>query len=264
MIAELVPFHWRFRLLERGERGVAFLGIALALILVVCFTANAWLTDRANKESAANQRLATMTAIGPVLSERSQRLLAAGDLAGLRQLTATVGRALRLNACTVSIGSGRVLADISPAGVNVFELPDHWTVDASEEAPVNANSGTRLRFPFAVPGKGAGFLDLEASTAAAKDDSNFGPSALVCAFGLCLLVFVYRRSRRGLAEMEIISSSLSAIDRGETSSTALKVDATLGPIAAAWNKLLSEVDELRQRGTANQAVVAIGNRRRRK
>ncbi len=202
-----------------------------------------------------------MTAIGPVLSERSQRLLAAGDLAGLRQLTATVGRALRLNACTVSIGSGRVLADISPAGVNVFELPDHWTVDASEEAPVNANSGTRLRFPFAVPGKGAGFLDLEASTAAAKDDSNFGPSALVCAFGLCLLVFVYRRSRRGLAEMEIISSSLSAIDRGETSSTALKVDATLGPIAAAWNKLLSEVDELRQRGTANQAVVAIGNRR---
>ena len=261
MKSSLFSSNWRFPFLARGERGIAFLGIALALILVDCFAANAWLTDRANKEAAANQTVTTLKAIGPLLSERSQRLIAAGDLAGLRRLMSSSAASLKLDACTVWIGAGSVLADMTPSRVNTFVIPDHWTVDESQDSAADGNGGTHLRFPFFVPGKGAGILELGKSLSTPRDDFNFGSSASVCAIGLCLLVFVYRRSRRGLAEMDIVGSSLRAMARGETSLTALMVDAHLGPVAAAWNKLLGDIEDLRRRGTASPAVNTIGNRR---
>jgi PAS domain S-box-containing protein len=250
-----------FHLLERGERGVACMGITMAMILLVCFGANAWLTDRAESEVIAATRLAQLNAAGPLLAETAGRLIADRDLSALRRTTAATAVSLKLAGCTVSIGGGRILADLTPARVNTHTLPGQWTVDAADDSSPAADAGPALRYPFSVPGQGAGYVELLTGQPERLAYARFGPSALVCAVGLCVLVLVYRRSRRGLAEMDLIRGSLQAIEAGETSTAALQLDDRLGVTATAWNKLLTEVDGLRRRLKSNTAVAANGNRR---
>ena len=247
--------NWRFRLLARGERGVALIGISMALVLIVCFAANDWLSNRTHRENAASQRLVQLKTIGPVLAEASQQLIASGDSTGLHRLLSNCALTLRLTTCRVSIGTAHLAADPAPSPITLFSLPEHRTADASDE-----NSVT-LRFPFAVAGKGAGYVELAAAPSEEDGNVGFSTSALICAVGLCTLVFVYRRSRHDLAEMEVIRSSLSSMDRGETSIAALQVDAQLGPAATAWNKLLAELENLRRPTVLSSTITAIGNRR---
>lgn len=255
------PFSGRIRLLERGERGVAFLGIALALILITGFAANTWLIDRNNSEALSSERLSNINIIGPLLADRAQRFISTGDLPGLRRFIANCGTSLKLDGCTVSLGSGRIVADTTAARVNTFEVPQRWTVAAADDLAAEPDGVASFQFPFAVPGKGAGLVGMAPLPASKGGDSSFAPSALLCAAGLCLLIFVYRRSRRGLAEMELIANSLSAMEGGETAAPALKIDEELGAACRTWNKLLDELEELRRRGALSQAVASIGNRR---
>ncbi|HEY0913104.1 MAG TPA: ATP-binding protein, partial [Bradyrhizobium sp.] len=78
---------------------------------------------------------------------------------------------------------------------------------------------------------------------------------------LFVLVMAYRRSRKSLAEMELVRGALEAADRGETSIEALQLDTRLGAAAVGWNKFLAEISDLRQKTKASATVTASGNRR---
>ena len=237
-----------------GERGVAGMGIAMAMILIVCFAGNAWFTDHAHQAELDDARLAQANAAGPALAQMAEHLIASNDLNALRQVTATTATALKLGGCTISIGAGRVIvADLAPARVNTTALPDHWT-----DLPAEETAGAH--FAFTVPGRGTGLVAVSpAIDASAPGNARFAVSASICAFALAVLVLVYRRSRDRLAELDVVRSSLSATQRGETAIAALQVDNRLGPTATAWNKLLDEIENLRQR--ARVATAATGNRR---
>ncbi|MDB5326530.1 MAG: hypothetical protein JWM57_2099 [Phycisphaerales bacterium] len=245
--------NWQAKLLSRGESGVAGMGIAMAMILIVCFAANAWLTDRANQNTTEDLQQAQLTATGPLLADAAQRLIAANDLPALRRLTTAAAAQLKLEICSISIGGGHVIADLAPGRVNTTTLPEQWSASPADD------DGS-AHFAFTVPGHGAGFVRLAAAPlAGSQGNARFAVSASICAFALAVLVLVYRRGRQGLAELDVVRSSLAATQRGETAIAALQVDDRLGPTAAAWNKLLEELESLRQR--ARMATAATGGRR---
>jgi signal transduction histidine kinase len=232
------------------------LGISMALVLIVCLSANDWLIDRTNRENAAAQRTVQLKTVGAVLAQASQQLIISGDLPGLHRLVANCASTMRLATCRVSMGTVQIAAGAMPSRAPSFSAPERGGADASAE-----NDIASLRFPFAVSGKGAGYIELGAAQTEEDSNSGSGTSALICAVGLCALVFVYRRSRHGLAEMEVVRSSLSTLHRGETSLAALQVDAQLGPAAVAWNKLLADFENLRRRTALSPAATPNGNRR---
>ena len=237
------------------------MGIAMTLILLFCFAGSAWFTDQEDQETAAGDRSNQLKAFGPVFADACRQLVASNDLAGLRQLTINSATRLGVRDFSVSIGEGRLLADANPASVNLRQLPERWTLGASDQVPAQNNQTTRLRFPFTVPGRGSGFVDLAQSPVRSSNYSKFSSAALVCSAGLCLLIFVYRRSRQSLAVMDVVFGSLQEFARGEQSITALEVDKTLGTVAGAWNKLLGEVETLRSRTKASPSTVGAENRR---
>jgi len=233
------------------------MGLGMAVILITCFAASAWMNDQEARTTALNAEAAKINAAGPLLADEVKRTLADNDLAGLRRLVSDATTNLKISRLTVRIGGG-IIADTSPAHVNIAKLPEHWSApEASED---DALADTHSQFTFVVPNRGAGIIELAAVPSVPSLYSRSGASALVCAVGLCLLVLIYRRSRRGLAAMETVASALDSMARGESSAAALEVDQRLGVIATAWNKLMTEVEDLRRRAKA-AAVPASGNRR---
>jgi hypothetical protein len=215
LIAGLSRLNLQRRLLNRGEKNIALMGIAMTLILLLCFAAAAWLTDQEDQQTAATERLNQLEAFGPVFADRCRQLIAANDLAGLRRLTTSSANKLGLREFNVSIGGGKVLANANNTATSVRQIPEHWTMEAADEAATDSAKGTRLRYPFSVPTRGGGFVEMVNSPLRRVEYSRFSSAAMVCALGLCLLVFVYRRSRRGLAEMDIVKGALAAFDQGE-------------------------------------------------
>ncbi len=232
----------------------------MVMVLILCLGADNWLTDRAAREEAFSLRQSDLKATGPLFARLSEQLIASGNLAELRRLTMSSATALRLQSCSVWIGNQQILADMLPARVTVFTLPQRWATDTSNLVPLDSDAG-HLRIPFTVPGKGSGFIDLASSPLDTSNRTGSEVSALICAVGLSALVLIYRRSRHALAEMEVIRSSIAAMDRGETSVAALQVDARLGTAAVAWNKLLGDFENLRRRTALSPAVTTNGNRR---
>lgn len=244
--------NWQGRLLVRGESGVAGMGLAMAMILVVCFAANAWLNEQAHQDTAQGAQRQQTQAVGQMMAETAQRLLASNDLPSLRRLLTTTTAELGLAHCTVSLGNGRVIADSQLARVTLTSLPQQWTAGAAEDESAQ-------QFSFTVPGRGSGFVSLRPGPLAGDGNGRFAVSASICAFALAVLVLVYRRSRSRLAELDVVRSSLAATQAGETAKDALLVDARLGPTAVAWNTLVEEIEALRQK--ARTATVATGSRR---
>jgi hypothetical protein len=252
--------HGRARLLARGEAGIALIGISMVMVLIICLAADNLLTNQAGRAEASTVRQSDLQAAGSLFANLSAQYIASGNLAELRKTTVNFASSLGLKRCSVSIGNQKILADMHPARVNVFTLPEHWTAEISDTDPVDSAS-TCLRLPFIVPGKGPGTIALTVPPLEASNQTGFGVPATICAIGLGVLAYIYRRSRRALAEMDVIRSSIAAMDQGETSVAALQVDPLLGKAAVAWNKLLGDFENLRRRTALSPAVTTNGNRR---
>jgi len=80
---------------------------------------------------------------------------------------------------------------------------------------------------------------------------------LLCAGNLAM-VLLHRRLRKRFGSMRAIRRALLAADRGEVGSASLSVSSDLGPEGAAWNKLLEEIEQLRNRVVAERATQMLG------
>ena len=103
-------------------------------------------------------------------------------------------------------------------------------------------------------------LRSPASGVEARQDAGWTLPGGVCVGGLVAIGAFYRRARQRVAGLDILHSGLLAIARGETALPALLVDDRFGADAAAWNKLMHEVDSLRRR--SQTASSASANSRR--
>jgi PAS domain S-box-containing protein len=253
----------RRSLLPRGESMVASAGLSLAAILLASLGGAAWWSHREAHLAADAGRAEQVRAVGEVLAQSAEAMLAAGELGDLKSLVSVAARRYDLAACRVVLPDGKVIADADASKINARTLPQTW--DGSAPVAVNQQDqrGVTLGFPLQVTGRGAASLQMNAVFAApswTSWETQAGVAAAGAA-GLVGLLGVYRRMRRRLRALGAIGEALLSAGGGEKTAGALEVSAALGAEAAAWNQLLSETEALRKQLVAERAGQSLRSRR---
>jgi PAS domain S-box-containing protein len=249
--------------MARGERSIATIGIAAAAILLAALGGSGWWMLSCANNAGIDSRANEVQATGVLLARSAQVMLSNNELTALRRLISDTGKKLELKVCRIVLKPQQIVADIDPAKINQVQLPQTWASD-----PLNASSATVagnmiLRYPIDLEGRGCAYLEITGSTSnslMAWWGAQSGV-ALIGAAALAALLLVYRRNRERLVGMEIIHYALRTYGAGESSTEALGVDPRLGPSAAAWNRLLEELADLRKQVSVARASTSSGGRR---
>jgi PAS domain S-box-containing protein len=250
--------------LLRGESAIASIGIAVVAILLGAMGAASWWTFCTQKDAFVNARLSQVTALGDVLSQSSESMLANGELSTLRRIIIEARRNYDLTECQVMLPDGKVLASAEPSKITQISLPERWAAAPMDERG-NAVSDDQvtMSFPFHVAGRGGAVLILGA---AIKYPTELFRSAqvgvgMIGAAALLALLMVYRKSRGQLVMLGSIREALLATHAGETSPDAMTLSESAGPEAAAWNALVNETVALKQKSIAERAQASLGTKR---
>ncbi len=251
----------RLKLLLRGESAVVFTGIALAAILLAVVAATASWNAAALRRSQEEGRTGQIRAVGALLSNSAETMLAADELSALRRLIMDAGRDYDLQQCRVVLPDGGIVADLDPLKITTKALPQTWPPTAEKERTAVIEHGQiTLRYPILVQGRGGARMEIAAAVAYpfwAGWEAQTG-IGIIGAAGLTALLLVYRNMRNRLRAMGAIRESLLATTGGETGKGALAVSGELGAEAKAWNQILLEKESFRKRMVADRAKETIG------
>jgi signal transduction histidine kinase len=244
---------------------VASSGLALAAILLATMGASAWWVSSAYRRAFMQVQRTEIQAVGELLSETSKSLLEAGELTSLRRLLADASRKYDLQTCRVILPDGQIVADAHPANIDLLNLPPSWSgnVPSNDANELETYESIMNGYAMSLPGRG--HLRLELSKNAI--DAPYGTwellsgGAMVGAFSLLALLWVYRRMRARLTTLGAIREALLAFDRGMMNESALLLSADFGAEAEAWNNLLEQKQELNKQLVEEKAGQMLGARR---
>jgi PAS domain S-box-containing protein len=228
--------------LARGESVVAFVGIALAAILLAVTAGSAWWTLKTHERGVETARRERVRAVAAILAPSVERLLAAGEVSAARRLVTQAAADNGLAVCRVILGDGQTAADSDPGKIDARDLPDQW-----EGEPVAAASKDGWTVPVDVEGRGRALLIVEPEAGLGhgqwwEAEAGIG---VIGALGMAALWVVYRTIRRRMGALGAIGEALAAAQAGETATAALRISESFGPSALAWNNLLEERERLR-------------------
>lgn len=248
------------RLLLRGESAVAFIGAALAAIMVIAFAAGVIWTLNAERDSVAEKRLQQIEAVGHTLAQSAESLMSADELSALRTLLSRNGGMYELTECRITLPDGQVVADLDAAKITLDKLPRQWQGPAGGDPTIApAESHIAAHFPLTVHGRGPARLDMRAAfetPGLLQSEAQVGLAA-IGAVALIALLIVYRQTRTRLRALGAIRESLLAMHGGEQDSGALTLSQHLGAEASAWNTLLADRETLRKRNLAERAQESL-------
>ncbi len=250
-------------LLMRGESLVATWGLALAAILLLAMSAVGMWAYVSQRDAHRALREESLQAVGGVLSQSIERLLASNDLSGIRTLMVDAAREKRLARCRLVLGDGSALADADPSKIDIRQLPGKFGPGPPPEPESLGAAFVGMRVAITVPRRGLLFLDLATEaelpmSAYLQVQSGIG---LIGAQALLALLLVYRRMRRRFRALGAVRDALMAMGAGEASREALAVCAGFGPEAVAWNALLDEREKARGELLAERAKESLATRR---
>jgi PAS domain S-box-containing protein len=257
----------RNRLLLRGESTIAAVGVALAAILLGAMGASAWWLRQNQVESSQGARAQQVRTVGDLLSQNVESLLNGSDLTGVRRVISETSATYHLTDCRVVLADGEVVAASNPAKVTVQKLPETWRharpLDEAAAAAASADpESLALSYPIRVGGRGDATLEIAApvATAGRSQWEALGGVGSIGAAAMVALLLTYRMMRARIRAAGSIRDALLALDAGETSPASLSVADSLGPEAAAWNKLMGEREQFRKQGIAERARETLGSR----
>jgi PAS domain S-box-containing protein len=257
----------RSRLLLRGESTIAAVGVALAAILLGATGASAWWLRQNQIESSQGARAQQVRTVGDLLSQNVESLLAANDLAAARRVVSEASATYNLAECRVVLADGEVVAASNPAKITLHKLPETWRHTRPVDDAVGVAAATTdfeaLSLPIRVGGRGDATLEITAGIAPGgrpQSEALAGVGSIGAAAMVALLL-TYRMMRARIRSAGSIRDALLALESGETSPDSLCVADSLGPEAAAWNKLMGERDQLRKQGIAERARETLGSHR---
>ncbi len=197
--------------------------------------------------------------IGTLLAEMSESLLPLDELSSARRIIADAARSNGLTQCRIVLDDGQVIADADPSKITAHRLPETWTAST---APLTNDDpkATTLYFPLEVAGHGSARVEVSIPTADPTSrlweaQAGLGLIGAACLFALLI---TYRRMRTRLRAMGAIREALLCKHAGEKALTALSVNADASPEAQAWNELVTENDQMRQRLLVEQIHEARG------
>lgn len=255
----------RSRLLLRGESTIASVGVALAAILLGAMGASAWWLRQNQLESSQGARAQQVRTVGDLLSQNVETLLTADDLAGARRVVSEAGVTYDLSDCRVVLSDGGVVAASNPSKITVQKLPQTWRHnrpldDTASDAA--GRDGIALSYPIRVGSRGAATVEIvAAATPVGRSQwEALGGVGGIGAAAMVALLLTYRTMRARTRAAGSIRDALLALDAGEASPASLCVADTLGPEAAAWNKLMGEREQLRKQSIAERARETLGSR----
>jgi PAS domain S-box-containing protein len=259
----MMNFTTRFFFLSRGERNIAPLGAAAAFVLVAALAAAGFWVEHLHRRSLRVDRQHHIETDCRLLALSVSEMLRTNQLTSVRRTVAEEAAKENLRVCRLTVGAGKVIADSDPAAINTAVMPDHWDLPAGETVAEPGLNEIAMRVPVAVPGRGSALLEVSATT----QDAATGTEELWAGLGICGSIglgsqlLVYRRSRRGLAEIDQLRGAVTALGDGETDCAALKLNPSAGRAAVSWNNLLDEVNQLRHRAVTDRAAAGGGGRR---
>lgn len=247
----------------RGERSIATIGIAAAAILLAAVGASGWWMMSCATSAGVQSRASELQTSGALLARSAEVMLANNELTALRQLIADTGKKLQLKQCRIVLMPQQVIADVDPTKINQPQLPRTWTSEPMNANPVTTAGNLALKYPINLAGRGRATLEISGPTSnslMAWWQAQSG-IALIGAAGLGVLLLVYRRNRERLVGIEVIHHALRSYGAGESSTDALAVDPRLGTSAEGWNRMLTELADLRKQLSIARASNSGGGRR---
>ena len=243
------------RLFAGGESGLAPVGLAVALVFLGTVAAATWQTSQAQRTLLQEAHAGKIQALGELLARTSEALLSADETSALRRVIGEAGVSYNLDACSLTLPNGQIVADADPSRINLPKLPASWPGQAGPAKDTAADGAISLSYPLEVPRRGSATLEISA---------KLGPSTrtgvtiqagigIITAAALGTLLLLYRYSRRRFRGISMIRQALLAKQEGEGGRAALEISPKFGPEAGAWNNLLSEREDLRKQVVLGQA-----------
>ena len=242
-------------MLQRGESAVAFIGIALAAILVASISAGVWWTLRTERESLRQQRVDQVATIGSLIAPSAETLLATDELSALRRIVAETASKQTLTRCRITMPDGQIVADAEASKITLQKLPATWTGSGNDAVHIDSTpQNVTASYPLHIEGRGPAVLEI----AAAIDYPLWLQSqaqtglTIIGAASLLAVLFVYRTTRSRLRSLGAIRESLLAMEKGEDNENALALNPAYGHEADAWNRLLADRADHRKHAVMEQ------------
>lgn len=264
------PTHSRklmHRALSRGESLVAWAGLAAAAIMLGALTASTLWQMREQRESQRLARKDQTAIIANLLARNAESMLGAGETTALRTMVAGLAAQYGLTQVQISLpdAASTVIAD-SISRAKYDTVPESWNTlkpILAEAVVQHTGRTTEVRAPLNVPGKGPALLLVRSDSPDVYFrgwQAQVGAGVIGVASMTCLWL-AYRSARARLQGVGAVREALRALSDGETNAAALSVAPTLGAEAVAWNRLVSEAEQLRERLTQDKVNDRLGSRR---
>ena len=248
---------WR-RLVSAGESPVAMMGAAVVVIVLLSLASASWWCAASNNDVLRRVREAQLQALASTLGQAAETMLTSNDVSALRRLVVEAKRDWDLEHCRVRLSNGGIIADAEPARITVASLAPGWTATPVDDRSMSAESPLFVSQALRIAGRGGATLELAAADVAdLRWIDVIGPIGLIAAAAMAVIFLVYHRTREQLAPLGMIRDALLARGSGERAAGVLAVSATAGPEAAAWNELVSDIEEARRTYTGSQARQAL-------
>lgn len=233
--------------LHRGESAIAFMGIALVVVLMLTTVGAAYVGMQQLRDRVDFARREQIRTVGEILGQTAESMLASDDLSSLRRLVINTHRSYKLSECRVTLADGRIVADAEPTRIGVAVLPERWPTAPMAAAPeLEITDAIRDARPLNVPGRGTAWLQLKAPPSPPLSWDLQSGAALCGAAGLASMFIVYRRTRQRVSSLGLIRDSLLSVAREGSCRDSLEIRSHACPEVDAWNRLLKEREELQQ------------------
>jgi signal transduction histidine kinase len=241
----------------RSEVVTAPLAIAAIAVLVASLVATAGWALRSQQQSVLTARDQRVELIGSLVAGQAEEALSTGDLSRLRRVVVEVARTWNLSDCRIVLAGNKVVADADPKKINVAPLPTAWG-EGMEAAAGGLNTRS---FPISVAGRGMARLEITPTDVVGDYWQTSAGVGVVGSLMLGALLVLYRRARERLKPLWVVRDALLSAGEGELHPERLEVDPSLGPEAAAWNRVMTAAQRTRREALLREKTAGGGGAR---
>lgn len=253
--------------LPRGESLIAWIGLGAAAIMLAVLGASTLWSMHGQSQSLRKARQDRAVSIGTLIARNAESMIAADQTMSLRAMVAGLPAEHNLSFVQIVIPDAKqtVIADSLSKG-KYDPPPANWSTlkpAIAENSVQQTDKHTEVRIPMQIAGKGPAMLILRADGHLPTLQGWEAPlgAGVIGVGGLVCLWAAYRTARKRLRGVGAVREALRALSEGETNAATLSVAPTLGPEAVAWNRLVSEAEQLRERLTQDRVNERLGDRR---
>ncbi|QQS08009.1 MAG: PAS domain-containing protein [Phycisphaerales bacterium] len=246
-------------------------GVLLAIIVVagVVWSLGTQRLERARADRDGARRTVSLLTESAVesLSDPTP-----SSLSSLRSLVVRVVADSGLESCSISLADGTTIASSLPSQISHDSeekvLAGSWLGSASDEADgasigfFSVPSSVSISSSTVVPGRGGIRVQAQRSISSSwisSATSAYGTlgGGLAAAAGWAMVSWFYRRRTRALGA---IQQALRAMERGCDSASEASISDAFGAEAVAWNRLLTEREELKESMLLSQSDGPTGGK----